>query len=58
MRQVTVSAMTERAVVMGRRQNPILVYPDAQHAGSIDAGRDCAAADLWTEAKRLWLAGS
>lgn len=58
MRQVTVTAMTRRAVVTGRQQNPILAHADARHAGPIGAGRDRAAADLWTEAKRLWLAGS
>ncbi|WP_431270783.1 hypothetical protein [Dankookia sp. P2] len=50
--------MAEGIVGMIERPNSVLVNLDAQHAGSIDAGRDRAKADLWTEAKRIWLAKS
>ena len=51
-------ATAEDAVLTGRRPNSILVHLNAQHAGLTEAGRDRAMADLWTEAKRTWLAGA
>ncbi|TDH58498.1 hypothetical protein E2C06_32295 [Dankookia rubra] len=57
MRQVTVTGVAERAVVMGRRPYSVLVHPDAQHTGLIDADCDRGKADLWTEAERIWLEG-
>jgi hypothetical protein len=50
--------MAESAVPMGRRPGSILGYSVSPHRRKVGVGHDSAAANLWAEAKRIWLAGA